>query len=63
MKKINNSQGPFTTADNLSYQPFEDLLRIALKSKPDLLILVGPFVDISHPQLSSGWVTAHLFIF
>ena len=47
-------QGPFTTADNLSYQPLEDLLRIALKSKPDVLILVGPFVDISHPQLSSG---------
>lgn len=46
--------GPFTTADNLSYEPLEDLLRSILKTKPDVVILIGPFVDISHPLLENG---------
>lgn len=46
--------GPFTTSDNLDYQPFEDLLGRVLANKPDVLILVGPFVDITQPLLSSG---------
>mmetsp|Transcript_9829 Transcript_9829/g.10590 ORF Transcript_9829/g.10590 Transcript_9829/m.10590 type:complete len:397 (-) Transcript_9829:3272-4462(-) len=49
--------GPFTTTDNLNYQPLQDLLFHVLKTKPDLLVLVGPFVDVTHPQLSSGDVT------
>jgi DNA polymerase alpha subunit B len=46
--------GPFTTQDNLDYRPFEDILVKALKAKPDVLILVGPFVDASQPIVSSG---------
>jgi DNA polymerase alpha subunit B len=46
--------GPFSTSDNLSYQPLQDLLMKVLSSKPDVLVLSGPFVDISHPLLSSG---------
>ena len=49
--------GPFTTADNLDYRPFIDLLTRILKTKPDVVVLVGPFVDVSHPILSSGQVT------
>lgn len=48
--------GPFTTSDKLDYQPLQDLLVHALKTKPDVLILVGPFVDISQPLLSTGHV-------
>lgn len=46
--------GPFTTNDNLNYQPLQDLLFHVIESKPDLLILIGPFVDITHPELASG---------
>lgn len=46
--------GPFTTSDNLDYQPLQDLLVKMVESKPDVLILVGPFVDITQPLLSTG---------
>jgi len=49
--------GPFTTTDSLNYEPLEDLLGRVLKEKPDVCILVGPFVDSSHPILASGDVT------
>ncbi|KAJ1436126.1 DNA polymerase alpha/epsilon subunit B-domain-containing protein [Ochromonadaceae sp. CCMP2298] len=48
--------GPFTTSDNLDYQPLQDLLVNVLKTKPDVLILVGPFVDITQPLLKDGAV-------
>jgi DNA polymerase alpha subunit B len=46
--------GPFTTSDNLDYQPLDFLLQNVIRQKPDVLLLVGPFVDISQPTLSSG---------
>ena len=46
------ASGPFTTSDNLLYEPLEDLLRQVLNKKPDILILIGPFVDISQPLLA-----------
>lgn len=46
--------GPFTTSNNLDYAPLRDLLENVLMKKPDVLILVGPFVDISQPLLASG---------
>jgi len=46
--------GPFTTSDSLSYEPLRELLGRVAEKKPDVLILVGPFVDIAQPLLSSG---------
>lgn len=46
------ASGPFTTDMNLKYEPLEDLLRYVLQHKPDVLVLVGPFVDVSQPLLS-----------
>ena len=46
--------GPFTTIDNLNYEPFVDLLKRMLRTKPDVLVLIGPFVDITQSNLSSG---------
>ena len=40
--------GPYTTTDNLSYEPLEDLLRYIENQKPHLVILCGPFVDARH---------------
>ena len=45
--------GPFTTNDNLLYEPFRDLLGRILDAKPDLLILMGPYVDLSQPLLAN----------
>jgi DNA polymerase alpha subunit B len=53
------ASGPFTTADNLDYEPLEELLRIVAEDKPDVLILVGPFVDASQPLIFEGDVTLH----
>lgn len=48
------ASGPFTLSTNLSYEPLEELMRRVLGTKPDVVILVGPFVDISQPLLESG---------
>ena len=33
--------GPFTTTDNLAYDPLQDLLAVVRGEKPDLLLLVS----------------------
>ena len=48
--------GPFTTTDDLTYAPLNELLRRAADAKPDALVLVGPFVDEAHPAVASGEV-------
>eukprot|EP01041_Mallomonas_annulata_P010537 gene10537-21974_t len=48
------ASGPFTTSDNLKYEPLLDLLQLVANQKPDVLILTGPFVDISQPLLIEG---------
>lgn len=46
--------GPYTTADSLSYHPLQAMLAHAATTQPDVLILLGPFVDATHPMLSTG---------
>eukprot|EP01134_Creolimax_fragrantissima_P007842 CFRG7842T1 len=43
--------GPFTCNDDLSYQPLDELLESVKKDAPDVLILMGPFVDETHPMI------------
>ena len=43
--------GPYTTNDNLSYEPFRDLLDYIGKNRPHLVILCGPFVDSKQSQI------------
>lgn len=42
--------GPFTTTDSLVYEPLNDLLGAVRAARPDVAILVGPFVDAEHPK-------------
>ena len=51
------ASGPFTTSDNLEYEPLNELLSQVASTKPDVLILVGPFVDASNNLLQSGDAT------
>ena len=46
--------GPFTTTSNLDFDPFVDLLARTRNMQPDVIILIGPFVDANHPQIQNG---------
>jgi DNA polymerase alpha subunit B len=46
--------GPFTCAGDLSYEPLGELLQYCLARRPDVLLLLGPFVDCEHALVSSG---------
>ncbi|KAF8451840.1 DNA polymerase alpha/epsilon subunit B-domain-containing protein [Terfezia claveryi] len=48
------ASGPYTTHDNLDYEPLTELCERARASKPDVLILLGPFIDIDHPMIAEG---------
>jgi DNA polymerase alpha subunit B len=48
--------GPFTTTDNLAFQPLTEFLVYAKKKQVNNLILMGPFVDSEHPQIKIGTV-------
>lgn len=52
--------GPFTAADNLAYEPLEELLAVARARRPGVLLLLGPFVDREHPHVRQGTVDAHV---
>ncbi|PSN52816.1 hypothetical protein C0J52_09691 [Blattella germanica] len=46
--------GPFTQSDTLTYEPLEDLVQYIIDHEPHVVILIGPFVDVSHPQIVEG---------
>ncbi|CAI5480154.1 unnamed protein product, partial [Closterium sp. Yama58-4] len=48
--------GPFTTIDSWSFDPLKDLIRFALQRPPDVLLLMGPFIDREHPDARDGCV-------
>jgi len=48
--------GPYTTNRDLEYQPLLDLLGSVVSDEPDVVFLMGPFVDITQPLLKDGEV-------
>ena len=52
--KIVTACGPYTTSDNLDYEPFIDLMNNVLEQAPDVVILIGPFVDLRHDSIKNG---------
>lgn len=46
--------GPFTADDNLDFEPLQELCQKAAGNYADSLVLLGPFLDVEHPLLSSG---------
>ncbi|XP_028060004.1 DNA polymerase alpha subunit B-like [Camellia sinensis] len=48
--------GPFTTIDNLFFEPLTELLAYARRKQPQLLLLLGPFIDSEHPEIKKGVV-------
>ena len=55
--QIVTASGPFTCSDNLDYDPFNDFMEKVRETKPDVVILTGPFVDMRHKSISAGQAT------
>ncbi|KAL2077557.1 hypothetical protein ACEWY4_027061 [Coilia grayii] len=49
--------GPYTPSDSLAYDPLIDLIHVINKDRPDVCILMGPFVDSKHEQIEKCQVT------
>ncbi|KAM0729459.1 DNA polymerase alpha subunit B [Formica fusca] len=54
--KINVSvaAGPFTALNNTLYQPLWDLMEKVASDEPHVLILVGPFLEYTHPEVQNN---------
>lgn len=48
------ASGPYTADDNLAFEPLNALCEQAIETSVDVLILIGPILDIEHPLLASG---------
>jgi DNA polymerase alpha subunit B len=46
--------GPYTTSDNLDYEPFLDLMNKIMEESPDVVLLTGPFVDLRQDAVKKG---------
>ncbi|KAL8559641.1 hypothetical protein ACOMHN_008352 [Nucella lapillus] len=46
--------GPFSVSDDLYYDPLRALLDTIRKDRPDMCILIGPFVDIKNSIIEKG---------
>lgn len=51
--KVYVAVGPFTPSDNLNYQPLWDLMERVAEEEPNILILVGPIVEYTHPEIKN----------
>lgn len=45
------ASGPFTSAADLNYEPLSELHGYCKQHKPDVVILMGPFLDADHPLI------------
>uniref|UniRef100_A0ABM5F3F6 DNA polymerase alpha subunit B n=1 Tax=Pogona vitticeps TaxID=103695 RepID=A0ABM5F3F6_9SAUR len=50
--------GPYTTSDSITYDPMLDLIDVINKDKPDVCILLGPFLDAKHKQVEDCQLTS-----
>ncbi|XP_069501075.1 DNA polymerase alpha subunit B isoform X2 [Ambystoma mexicanum] len=49
--------GPYTTSDSITFDPMMDLIDIVNRDKPDVCILLGPFLDARHEQVENCQLT------
>lgn len=46
--------GPYTSQNDLSYEPLNDIIVYCKQHKPDVLIMLGPFLDADHKCVQDG---------
>ncbi|XP_075043846.1 DNA polymerase alpha subunit B [Mixophyes fleayi] len=49
--------GPFTTSDTITYDALKDLVDVINRDRPDVCILLGPFLDAKHEQIEKLQLT------
>ncbi|XP_061783829.1 DNA polymerase alpha subunit B isoform X3 [Nerophis lumbriciformis] len=49
--------GPYSPSDSLTFDPLLDLIHVIARDRPDVCILLGPFVDSKHQQVEKSQVT------
>lgn len=49
--------GPYTPSDTLTFDPLLDLIGVIVRDRPDVCLLLGPFVDAKHEQIEKAQVT------
>lgn len=49
--------GPFTQSNDLNYQPLYELMARVAEDEPHVLILIGPFLEYTHPHIQNGETT------
>ena len=52
--RIMSAAEQFTTSANLQYEPLNDFLDIVVRESPDIVILMGPFVDSRHRMMNQS---------
>lgn len=55
--------GPYTQTDDLTYEPLHDVLACCKENRPDVLIMIGPFVDANHGMIADGLLTDSYDVF
>ena len=53
--------GPYTICDNLLYEPLHDLIQYVKEIKPQVLMLTGPFLDITETMVKEMTETYDLY--
>lgn len=61
--KIIFAAGPFALNDSLEYEGLDELIDVVTKESPNLLLLMGPFVDIDHPLFDPTALTENDYSF
>ncbi|XP_029962856.1 DNA polymerase alpha subunit B [Salarias fasciatus] len=49
--------GPYTPSDSLTFDPLLDLIGVIVRDRPDVCLLLGPFVDSKHEQVEKAQLT------
>ncbi|KAL7301331.1 hypothetical protein TKK_0006066 [Trichogramma kaykai] len=55
--KVYVAAGPFTQSNDLEFHPLWELLTKVAEEEPNVLILIGPFLDHSHPKVLDNSLT------
>ncbi|XP_034834099.1 DNA polymerase alpha subunit B [Maniola hyperantus] len=48
------SAGPYTTSNNMTYEPLKDLITYVGTQKPHVVIMTGPFMDSDHAKVKDN---------
>lgn len=51
------ASGPFTSQVNLCYDTLQDLIALVKRDQPQVLVLLGPFIDTMNEDIKEGIIS------